>query len=211
MSDIAPRLVMIGLGAAVSPVAVMVLISLMLRKHALRNALFFLLGFTPTLLALGYVFVYLLHVGGSGGKSDIDGYIDIALGVICLLAIILVYAKKPKEKKTEEDISASRAGLIGCLTMLANYSTLIIFVSGIHVISAAKLPLLEDVLSVALLTLVTLWTLLVPVGIYVVAPSKAEKMLAALRDWLSKHNKEISAAILLVFAVLLIIKGIREF
>lgn len=194
-----------------SPVAVMVLISLMLRRNALRNATFFLLGFTPTLLALGYVFVFVLHVGGSGGKSDIDGYIDIALGVLCLLAIILVYKKKPREKKPEEDVPASRAAMIGCLTMLANYSTLIIFISGIHLISAEKLSLLENILSVALLTLVTLWTLLVPIGIYVAVPSKAERMLAALKEWLSRHNKEISAAILLLFGVLLLVKGIRAF
>ena len=210
MSSLAPRLIVIGLAAAVSPVAIMVLISLMLRKHPLKNAFFFLLGFTPTLLALGMGAVLVFHVGGSGKKTSVDGYIDIALGVLCLLAIILVLRKKPKESEPEAgELTASRAFVIGCAAMLANYSTLIIFISGLHYVITAKLPLYEDVLAVALLTLVTLSSLLVPIFLYIAAPTKAARLLAALRIWLSKHNKEIGVAILLVFAVLLLVKGIR--
>ncbi len=204
------RLLVIGMGAAVSPVAVMVLISLMLRKHPLKNALFFLLGFTPTLVALGIVAVTLMHAGGSGKKSAVDAYIDLALGALCLLAIIPVIRKKPKESEPEpEDLKASRSLAIGCLTMLVNYSTLVIYASGIHYISSARLSLPENVFYMALLTVVTLSTLLLPVAVYIAVPGRAERWLAALKEWLGEHNKQIGVAILLIFAVLLFVKGAR--
>lgn len=212
MAELIPKLLVAGLGAAVSPVAIMVIITLMLMKHPLKNAAFFLVGFAPTLLALGITAGYFLHLGGSGKKSAVDGYIDIALGVLCILAAVAVFLKKPKEKKAgEQDISAPRAVLIGCVTMLTNYSTLVIYVSGIHVISSARLGASESALAVAFLSLITLSTVLAPIIIYIAFPRAAERVLTALKSWLSRHNKQIGIAILAVFAVVLIVKGVMAF
>ena len=83
MLQLLPRLIVIGLAAAVSPVAVMVLISLMLKKNPVRNSSLFLLGFALVLIAIGIAGLFLLHLGGHAKKSPVDGYIDIAL-VHCL-------------------------------------------------------------------------------------------------------------------------------
>ena len=99
MGDLVPRLIITGLAAAVSPVAVMVLLAVLSRKNARRNSLLWLLGFTATLIALGVVMVYIFHLGGSGETSKVDGYIDIVLGFLCLLPIPWTFMKKRKEKK----------------------------------------------------------------------------------------------------------------
>jgi len=210
MLQLLPRLIVIGLAAAVSPVAVMVLISLMLKKNPVRNSSLFLLGFVLVLIAIGIAGLFLLHVGGHGKKTPADGYVDIALGVLCLLAIPLVWKRKRKqEEPAARDIKPARAFTLGGATMLVNFSTIPIYVSGVHVISDARLGLFDDVLAMVILTAVTLITLVVPIIIYIVFPKAAAKALSSVRVWLSKHQKVIGAAILLVFGVYLLIKGIH--
>jgi hypothetical protein len=211
MGNILPRLVIIGLAASVSPVAVMVLASVLSRNNARRNSLIWLLGFASTLIALGVVVVYLFHVGGSGGTSKVDGYIDIALGALCLLLIPWSLLKRQKEQgpKVEHDLNAFGALSLGCVSMAVNSSTLVIFISGLHVISKARLAAYESALAVATLTIFTLITVLIPMAIYFIFPVKSEKLLASLKTWLTKHKKVIGIGILLIFGIYLLEKGIR--
>lgn len=204
------RLVLTGLGAAVSPVAVMVLVSMMMTKNPKRNSLLFLAGYTLALLAIGVLVVALLPLGGSGKKSAVDGYIDLALGILCLVAIplTLLGGKKKKEKKSEGELNPLKAFSLGIITMVPNSSTLVIFIAGLHMIIAAHLEFADEVISVALLTLVTLLTLLIPIAFYLAFPEKAQKVLVPLKDWLARNKKLIGAAIFLVFGVYLLIKGL---
>ena len=211
MNTVIPRLVIIGLGASVSPVAVMVLISVMLKKTPRRNSLLFLLGYALTLVVLGGVVVYIFHVGGSGGAGKVDGYIDLSLGVLCFLVVPYSLRKKDKKRApgVESGPTAFRSFSLGSIALLLNPSTYLIFVSGLHVISSAHLGRQEDLLAIAFLTLVTLVTLLVPTIIFFAFPKRAEKVLDSLKAWLTKHNRVIGAAILLVFGVYLFTKGLK--
>jgi len=210
MGDLIPKLILTGLAASMSPVAVMILITVLSRKNAKRNSLLWLLGFTLTLFALGFAGVYLLSAGGSGGTSDIDAYIDIALGALCLLAIPfdLLRSKKDGGPKVKGDMNVRGAFLLGCVSMLINSSTFIIFVSGLHEISRSNLEVLEDIVSLAILTFFTLTTVLIPIALYFLFPSRSERALATLQGWLTKHKKVIGIITLLIFGVYLVVKGL---
>lgn len=212
MAELIPKLIAYGLGAAVSPVAVIVLLTLMMRKGPLKNALIFLVGFTIMLVAIGVVMGFVLHFGGSGEKSAFDDWVDVALGVLCLALIPVSLLRKKKDQGggVEEDrgIKASRAFVLGAATMAVNTSTMVIYAAGMHAVSQANLSRLDVVLSIAILTFVTLLSLLVPILIYVAAPQKAGKVLASLQSWLNRHKKVIGAGVLAVFGVYLLAKGL---
>jgi Sap, sulfolipid-1-addressing protein len=210
MSSLVPKLILTGLGASVSPVAVTLLITVMFRPHPRRNSLLFLLGFTLTLLAIGITFATVFNRAGSGGTSHADGYVDLALGLLCLALIPLSLRRKGGQAadNVEKDLKASRAFYRGIIAMLINTSTMVLYIAGVHEISAAKLSTAGNVLAFAVLTLVTLVTLIIPIGIYFVFPRKSEQVLDKLSTWLFKHMKEIGVAVLLVFGVYLLIKGI---
>jgi len=210
MSSLIPRVIVAGLGAAVSPVAITLLITVMFRDHARRNSLFFLLGFTVTLVAIGLVAVFLFHTADSGGTGKIDDYIDMGLGVLCLAAVPLVARKKPKQSKedVEKDLKASRALSLGVFAMLVNSSTMVIYIAGVHEIIAAKLGKADGILAMAVLTLLTLVTLIIPIVIYFIFPKQSQRVLQSVRTWLQNHMKEIGMAILVIFGVYLLVKGI---
>jgi hypothetical protein len=210
MTELLPKLILVGLGAAVSPIAITVLISVMLKKHPVRNALLFLLSYTMVLIAIGIAWLLLLHLGGHVKKTPVDGYIDIALGVLCLLMIPLAWKRRRKQGEPEtHEMKGAAAFTLGGASMLVNFTTIPIYVSGLHMISSAKLPLFDDLLAMMVLTLVTLLTLIIPIVIYSTFPKTAEGALSSLSDWLNRNQRVIGVAILLIFGVFLLIKGIR--
>jgi threonine/homoserine/homoserine lactone efflux protein len=211
MSSLVPQLILIGLAASISPVAVMILISVLSRHNARRNSLVWLLGFTLTLLALGFAGVYLLHAGGSGGTSKVDGYIDIALGVLCLLLIPWSLLKRDRKegRKVESDPGIVKVFTLGCISMVINASTFVIFVSGLHVITSSDIRTSEGFICLAILTFFTLTTVLVPIAIYFAFPTKAEGLLASFSSWLTKHKKVINIVVLLIFGIYLLAKGLK--
>ena len=206
-----PHLLLIGLGASVSPVAVMLLISVMLKKNPRTNSLLFFLGYTAALVALGVIVVYIFHLGGGGRTLKIDGYIDLSLGAICFIAVPYSLRKKNRKRTpgVESGSTAFRSFSLGSMSLLLNPSTYLIFISGLHVISLAGIGRQDDLLAIAFLTLVTLVTLLVPIIIFFVFPKRAEEVLDTLKAWLTKHNRVIGVAVLLVFGVYLLIRGLR--
>ena len=212
MNELMASVIVAGVAAAISPVAVMVLLAVMMKEKARRNSLLFLLGYTLILIALGVVGVYVLKAGSGGAKSKVDGYIDIALGTLCFVAILVSLRPKKKEAKPAtrgKDLKASRAFLLGIIAMLTNMSTIVCYLAGAHEISKAELGVGESLLSLALLILVTLTTVLIPIGVYFVFPTRSEKALSSFNAWLSKHSKVIGASVLLVFGTYLLIKGIE--
>lgn len=210
MASLIPKLIAFGLGAAVSPIAITLLITVMFRAHARRNSLLFLLGYTLTLVAIGMAAVFIFHGAGSGGTSKLDGYIDLALSIICFALIprVLRRKAKPAKETIEQDMKASRAFRRGIVAMLVNPSTMVVYIAGVHAISAAKLSAGEDVLAMAILTLVTLVTLLIPIGLYFVYPQRSQQALRSMRTWLSNHMKEIGVAVLVIFGIFLLVKSI---
>lgn len=255
------RMVLTGLAASVSPVAVLALVSVLTKGNARRNALLFLLGFTVTLLCLGFAGIFLFRLGGGEGKGRVNGYIDLSLGVLCLLAMLRELHREEdkagheeqggengegrREKSEKErlgkrlkrfsgkrkrdqgvecqeeldgvgrgrpgaqrELRAAKALSLGCLSMLVNFSTLVIFVSGLHAIGAAKMGVLAGLLALLVMTAFTLSTLLAPIAVLFSFPSQSELLLRALRDWLAKHRRAVGSLVLAAFGVYLLAKGI---
>jgi len=212
MDRLIPGVIVAGLAASVSPVAIMLLLAVMMKKNVRRNSMLFLLAFTLVLIALGVVVIYVFKAGGSGKKSMVDGYIDIGLGALCLVAMLMSLRPKKKEGKHAiggKELKASQAFLLGGIAMLTNVSTIICYSAGAHEISKAHPGFVESILALALLTVITLITILIPILIYFVFPKKSDRVLSSFNAWLSRHSKVIGAVVLLVFGVYLLIKGIE--
>lgn len=210
MGDLAPKVILIGLGAAVSPVAIMILLAIMVKKDARRNSLLFLAGFTLVLVAIGLAGIFLFDKAGSGHHGALDGWIDVALGALCLAVIPYAWTRKPKPEKADDEhgMKPLRAFLVGMGAMFVNTSTFVLFVSGVHAITQAHVGTTDGAIAFVILTFATLLTLLIPIAIYQIFPRRSEKFMTGLGVWLARHRKTIATAILLIFAAYLLYKGI---
>lgn len=216
MDNLFYQLVLTGLAASVSPLPVAVLIDILSFKNPVRSSLVYLLGFTLTLFALGVAALYIIQIGSSSSllPKNTEAYIDIGLGIACFGLIFFVMRKRPGQEEDRKDkvgsqMKAYTAFILGCVLMITDYSTLVIYVSGLHLIGTAKLGLDDDVLALGLLTFITLLTLMVPIALYIISPEKAGKLLAYTGAWLTKHSKIIGSIILAFFGFYLVMRGLR--
>lgn len=208
MGHLIPRVLVIGLGAAVSPVAIMILLAVMVKKDAKRNSLLFIAGYTLVLVVVGLAAMFLFGaVTHKPGTSD--AVIDIVLGALCLAFIPLSLKRKPKPQKEDGGMNPLGAVALGAGAMLVNTSTWVFYLGGVHAITQAKnIGTADTAIAFIILIFMTLLTLTIPVGILLVFPVKSQKFLDALGEWLARHRKTITVALLLIFAVYLIWKGI---
>lgn len=214
MSHLSQQVIVTGLAASVSPIAIVACIDMLSLKNPVKSSLAYLSGFTLTLLGLGFAGVYIFQIGQSSIlPKSVGAYLDIALGVICFGLLLHVLRKQPSQKqanagKADRAMNPGKAFIIGTLIMTSNLSTLVIFVSGLRIIMAAELGITQDILYLAALTLITLTTVIAPLLIYLLSPQTAGKLLASIGTWLNEHSKIISVIILAVFGFYLIMRGL---
>ena len=211
MGSLIVKVIIAGLAASISPIPIMVLLAMMMRPKARRNALLFLLGYTIILIVLGMAVALVMVAAGSGKSVAVDAYIDILFGTLCFLSIPLTLRPRKKKEESasrESGPKASTTFLLGIGTMLVNLSTIICFASGVHEISSARPGLADGTLSMAVLLFVTLLTLIIPIITYIIFPEASSRVLDKLNGFLSKHNKAIGVTVLVFFGVYLLVKGI---
>ncbi len=202
------RVIVSGLAASISPVSLTVIIAIMTGREAKRNSLFFLAGYTLVLAAVGLAAVTFLHGAGPRVKSPVvSGTAETALGALCLIASAAAALKKDRAGKTSE-LSAGRAFAVGIATILVNFSTWVCYISGLQSIVKEDAGLWSSLLYLALLTLLTVSSLLLPLFILYLFPNRSRIILDRLAAGLEKHGRVIGAAVLLFFGAYLLVKGI---
>lgn len=208
MNSLIPHLIVAGLGASVSPVAVTVLLGVMMGKHTKRNSLLYLLGYTLLLVVMGTLAVFIFNAGGSGTQGSFDSWLDLGLGVLCFAIIPMSFRKKKEKPPREGGLQPWGAFALGVVVMLTNMSTIVIYLSGAHSITRADLSTPDSIIGLLVLTALTLVTILVPIAIYLIFPKKADRVLRSMSEWLKKHSRVIGIGILLVFGIYLVTKSI---
>lgn len=229
------KLTPLAIGAAVSPVMLAATILILSgRERPLRRAIVFALGATLVLSAIGIFTVFVLGAATRGGSADGNqtrthtDSIDVAFGVL-LLALagrqvtrILKGRAKPDapdahDAPDDEEIEAAvpehgtatikyLAG--GAAAMLLNFSTVVIYIPAIRILAGDQYTGADQAVGFVFVTLVAMSLVLVPIGLYAVAPGAAARILEPIGRWTKLHSKEIGAVILFVIGVYLIFKGI---
>lgn len=209
MQDSLAKVLPLALGAAISPMilTLVVLILATPAKPRLR-AWAFTLGATATLIAISLLGAQVFHTLHKHTGSDPTG--AAVKGLAALLLLVLAW-RAWKSKPTAGGAAmkrlnnASTAGFlgIGAVAMLANFSTLVLFIPAVHEIMADPVGVPEKVaifLMALLIAMVPAW---LPAALATVLGPRADPMLGRLNVAVSRHSNQINMIICLVFAVYL--------
>ena len=159
----------------------------------------------------------LAHVVHRRGHSVTDAAID--LGAALLLALLAARAlrKRPTVAESHNDMASRMADAptvsfwgLGALAMMVNFSTLVLFLAALHQISHSSVDLTEKSMIVGILILITLLPVLLPLLLVVVLGHKADPVLSGLNNFVSGHARQITAAVEVLFCILLLFKAIGE-
>jgi amino acid transporter len=178
----------LAVGIAISPIPIIAVILMLLSPQAGKTSTGFLLGWVAGIVVVTTVVLVLVGQAGntsSGSPSTVSSVLKLAFGVLLLLLALKQWRQRPKE---------------GEVATMPKWMS--------ATIGAAHLSGGEDVIVVAIFTVIAASTVGIPVVGYLAARSRMEAPLNRLRAWLTQNNASVMAVLLLVIGAVLLGKGI---
>jgi hypothetical protein len=213
-----------ALTAALNPTLLTATTVMLLLPKPKRLLLGYWLGAMTTGLTLGIVIINWLKNSGalSTSKHTVSPAIDIALGVLALLAAVMVgtgeWAKRqarrrakrasrpkkvPKWQQTLSRGSARSTFVIGVILSFPGAS----YLASLTEITKHDLSQLEIVLTLISVNLIMLVLLEVPLIGYVIAPQWTTSAIEQAKDWLALNGARLATIGLTLIGLALIARG----
>ncbi len=228
--DIVPQILLYALVAAFSPLVLVTTLTVLLSGRGRLNGTAYLIGF---LLAQAVVCVVAFLIGTAAtseplsGQATVLAILEIVLGSL-LLAAGLQQRRHPdqrRERRPTPRVDALRAKL-DLDTRLQNLRPRFAFFAGallgvgpkrlvltllaVAEVSIAGLLRIEEAALAALFVVVASIPVLVPVGVYLIAGSHAQRWITETKAWLTANETNLKLYSTLVFGLLFVGDGLAR-
>jgi threonine/homoserine/homoserine lactone efflux protein len=209
-----------AIGIAISPVPIIAAILMLLSRQAAKTSPAFLIGWVAGIVVV--TVVVLLLVGEAGDSADgkpstVSSVLKLAIGALLVLMALKQWRSRPKAGETGEmpkwmgaieSFTFGKALGLGFLLSGINPKNLLMCLAAGTTIGAAHLSTGDDIVVVAVFTVLAASTVAIPVIGFLAARDRMEAPLKDLRGWLTQNNAVVMGVLLLVIGVDLIGKGI---
>lgn len=194
-------------GGALSPLPLALCILLLSTRRPLVNAGSFLAGYASVLAALGVVAV---TVGGATRSSDVHpttqavgGLVaGVLLGAVALHSLLFPgAAKSHKLFAAIDSVGPARAAALGLLVMVTNIKNISLFLAAMGSVAGGPGSTAREALFAALLVAGFTSGMWLAVLVYLTGGPRSERILAAVRQFLERHNRVITIVVFGGFAV----------
>ena len=206
-------------GAALLPAWIIIALFLLRGEGGVRKALAFAAGAMTVRLVQGVLFGYVFGTAadayGESGSNLITSTLLLVVGIVMLISAVTKWRKEedpdappPKWMAILGGLSALQAFGVGALLMALSIKQWVFTLSAIAVIEQAQLSHTGNVLTYLFFVVAAQSLVLAPILVSAVAPAQSTKMLDAMQGWLERNSRVIVIAVLLIFGVWLLWKGI---
>jgi hypothetical protein len=219
VNGVVGQLLPLAVGVAISPVPIIAVILMLLAPKARSTGAGFLVGWLAgiTLVTLVFTaFAGATSLGDPSSSSD-TSTTRLVLGLVLLALAARRWRSRPAPgedaplpgwMRAVDRMGAGRAVGLGFALSALNPKNIVLCAGGGLAIAEGGLTTAEAATSVVLFVLVAACTVLLPVGAYLVAPTRMRGPLDELRVWLEHNNAAVMAVLLLVFGVVLVGQGV---
>jgi len=218
-------MVPLALGAAVSPVLLTLSILLLSSDfHPRVRVLAYAGGVFISLVVIGVV-----AVGGSASGSDGPSHpstfsagLDILLGLLLIAVAVKNSVGSPKAAEKKKPVKTAKAepslaglivrdGGLGVVLTVTNFSSLVFYLAAAKSTADSHLPAFEQAAAMSLVGFGFMAPIVLPLLATVASPAASKKFLDATNRVVKDYGRYIGAAVALLFAVYLILKGAKVF
>ncbi|QIK64473.1 GAP family protein [Leucobacter viscericola] len=213
-------LLTIGIGVAISPLAIVAVILMATSGKGRSNGTAFVLGCYVWAVAFVSVLALLGRAAGSdeagsGTHVTID-VVEIVLGLVLAALAVMQWRRRnhnetPKWMSALDGFNAWQAFVLGVLISgpLSPKDLPLLIAAGGR-ISQASLVWNEFLIVILIFGLMGILAVTVPWLISVISPSKVEARLSGMRDWLVSNHSVIMTILFLILGAKLIGSGVAD-
>ena len=210
----------LAVGVAICPLPIIAVILMLFTDRARQNSLAFLVGW---IVGIAAALSVLLVVGSStslssGGESSaISSWIKLILGVFLIGFAVKEWRgrpapgtdpKMPTWMTRFDEMAPGRAFGLGLLLSALNPKSLLFIAGGAVVIAGAGLSFADQVICVAVFTVIGASTVALPALGYLFFGERIRPALDGANAWLSANNTAVMAVLFLVIGVSLFGRGL---
>lgn len=212
----------IAVGVLVSPMPIVALVLMLVSRHAGSNGVAFVVGWLAGIFALGTL-VALVAGGAASGEEDPPAWaavLKIVLGTLLLFLAVRSWRGRPGEGETAstpkwmsalDGFSPLKALGTGVLLGTVNPKNLLLVISAGTTIATATAATGQQIVAMAVFTVVASLGVLVPFGIYLVTGERAATLLEGIKAWMIANNAVIMTILLVVLGVKMVGDGMGSF
>jgi Sap, sulfolipid-1-addressing protein len=220
----------LALLAACYPPATLVAALYLTSARPGKSTAFFVAGGLVIVTLVGTIVLIALRAGGLSlpGQHQSRYGLRLALGVVALIAAVLIYRHKPKDRQQHEgaepaagqpDQRRQKKGLIARLSAdpkprsafavgVVMFGPSITFLAAVQVVASAKADVQATIGAMAMIIVLTVAFAWLPLIAYLIAPDATVRHLRAFDAWLRRHRKNVMAGAVGLIGVLLVAQGI---
>ncbi|HZD66786.1 MAG TPA: GAP family protein [Acidimicrobiales bacterium] len=207
--------VVTAVGIALSPMAIIAVVLMLITRHPRSNGLSFVVGW---LLALGVVGAAVLVIAGptSAGQHQSatwSAWVDLALGLALVVVAVRRFRKRPRGERepslprwmgTVERCRPPEALALGAGLAGANPKNLLLAVAGAAEIAQTGISGGQQALAYTVFALIATVGVAAPLVLYLALGRRSAPALTRLKDWMARNNAVIIAVLCLVIGAKLI-------
>ena len=206
----------LAVGVALSPIPIIAVVLMLTSRRARSNGPAFVIGWLIGLAVIGAI---VLSVAGPAGASKSGSpaiwvsWVKIVLGAALLLVAVRQFRGRPKDSdeaalpKWMASIDTMKPlTVLGLAALLGgvNPKNLLLAVSAGASIAQTGISGADQAIAYAVFALIGTIGVGTPVVIYFALGERSATMLAALKDWMGRHNAVIMSVLCLVIGAKLI-------
>jgi Sap-like sulfolipid-1-addressing protein len=210
----------LAIAVTIAPVPIMAEILLLFSKKPVPNAGAYLVGFVVGVggvLGILVIVAGTLNLSAGSGPSKGSAAFELMLGLLLLAASVHRYRGRPKPgeelpmPKWMNGIAGFSPGKslgVGAALGAVNPKNIAVGIAAAVTIASASLSTGQEAVAVVAYVLVGALGVAAPLVMLLVLKGKAQPILDSWKAWLGQNNATVMAVLFLVFAVILIGKGV---
>jgi threonine/homoserine/homoserine lactone efflux protein len=208
----------LAVAVALSPLPIVGVILMLGTPRGKANGITFLLGWFIGCAVVCAIGTSLSSAtSGDSDPSTVTRVVLSVLGALLLLLAVKQWRSRPKPgvepvlpkwMHTMDSITPPKALVMAFLLSAVNPKNLMLGLAAGSTIAAASLNGSQQMVAIAVFTLIAMIGVAIPFVIYVAAGAKAEHILADLKTWMVANNAAIMAVLFLIFGVKLLGSGL---
>jgi hypothetical protein len=221
VSSLYAQVLPFALGAAVSPTLLTLEFLILAGKVQPKvRAWFFVVGATVVLIAFALLCVSVLSKAGDANGGPVNPWTIVIDGVVILLLGALgireLRHKKPADaepSKLRRRMATAKAPVffgIGALAMMGNFSTLVLYIPAVHIITRSTDQTSAKVGTGLMLLVITLLPLWLPVLAVSIVGHRSDALLAKVNVFTTKYQRQVNAGICFVFAAIVAVDLVQK-